>query len=312
MVPLAFIAAVLALGCSSPSKDTPAPGSGTVTTPVPPAKLPPPPPIVKGGAGDCKTEYAPEPTRDPNPMCKVGGGTVTIGRMVAKVSPFLIDQLEVTNAQVAHYLNATKGDGCEKERECFLIGDGSPGSIRNRELIARAVGGGYSAVPGREQLPAEGVSKKGAELYCAWAGKVLPTDAMWVVAAAVDAGGKQTKFPWGDTNDCSRAKCLKPTSDNRPPDSEPLMVGTYDGTQGHGDGRSPWGALDMAGNVAEIVADCEYPLVPCKDAPCVDPPPHVAARCLYMAHGGSVQRPEDMAAMYGGRTSSNGFRCALR
>ena len=40
--------------------------------------LPPPAPTIRPG-GDCKTEYAPRPTRDPNPMCKVDGGTFEMG-----------------------------------------------------------------------------------------------------------------------------------------------------------------------------------------------------------------------------------------
>ena len=325
---LALLAAVLALGCGGSSKDTPAPapapgsGTGAPAKPSPPRgepTSPAPPPIVKSGKGDCKTQYAPSPKRDPNPMCKVAGGTVTIGKMVAKVSPFLIDQLEVTNAQVAHYLNATKGEDCAK-RDCFAIGDGSPGSIRNKEYIARSAGGDlFAVVEGKQQLPAQYVTKRGAELYCAWAGKMLPTDVMWVAAAALDASGKQLRYPWGDAFDGKRARCALEacpdspwTKDQDPTDSLPAPVGTYDGSNGHGDGRATSGALDMAGNVAEIVADCEHPESPCKDGPCVDPEPHLTTPCLYEAFGGALQNPDDLITTSRGRSGTAGFRCAKR
>src|SRR3569623_1955650 len=58
-------------------------GSAAATTAGDPTKgeptTPPPPPTIKpGGKGDCKTDYAPRPKRDPNPMCRLTGGTFTM------------------------------------------------------------------------------------------------------------------------------------------------------------------------------------------------------------------------------------------
>jgi formylglycine-generating enzyme required for sulfatase activity len=87
-------------------------------------KAPPPPPtVVKQTKGDCKTDYAPRPARDPNPMCKVEGGTFVMGddkdespnlkpAHAVKVAPFYIDEFEVTVAQVAFYLNTVKNNDC--------------------------------------------------------------------------------------------------------------------------------------------------------------------------------------------------------
>jgi len=313
-----IVVALALVGCWNKSNDKHENGAGTNVAAddgKDEPKDPPPAPTVKaGGKGDCKTDYAPRPKRDPNPMCKIDGGTFTMGydneHVEVKLSPYYLDEFEVTVAQVAHYLKATRADdGCapsNMQQSCFLVSNSSP--------IQKQPDGSYKISPGADRLPFDVASREGAMRYCEWAGKQLPTEAQWEFAARHDPkSGKDLVFPWGDEFDGRRARCDDDKCPGGASNTNPVDVGNYDGTNSLGDGRSPWGIYNMAGNAAELVSDCGAPYGACQ-GPCVDPkrttPTRPERPCEVTVRGGASQGEQQLRTFNRATMSDGGFRCA--
>jgi formylglycine-generating enzyme required for sulfatase activity len=162
----------------------------------------------------------------------VPGGTFMMGDASAQpderpahpvaVSPFFIDLTEVTRGAYAH---------------CVAAGACTAASTYPDE--------------GGDDTPVVGVDWHQATAYCTFAGGRLPTEAEWEKAAR---GTDARTYPWGNELDCARGNfgnwrgegyCAGAVT----APGHPVRVGSTPA------GASPYGALDMAGNVWEWVAD---------------------------------------------------------
>ena len=157
---------------------------------------------------------------------------------IVYLDSYWLDQTEVTNAMFAAFLNeaATETSLAEKWMDINSL------DLKKVMRIHR-VENAWQVDPGFEDFPAIEIFWEGAQAYCDWAGRRLPTEAEWEKAASWDDRNKRKRiYPWGDTLDCQFANyssCVK----------NPTAVGSYES------GKSPYGAYDMAGNVWEWVED---------------------------------------------------------
>jgi formylglycine-generating enzyme required for sulfatase activity len=151
--------------------------------------------------------------------CKLGAFEAEAPRHTVTLDGFWIDRLEVTNAQ---YALCVEAGACQRGR---LADDPA-----------------YNA----EDYPAAGIPWQAAVGYCAWAGGRLPSEAEWEVAAR---GAEGYAYPWGDAFDCAGGNFWDPVAGCDDGYPKPAPVGSFP------DGISWCGALDLAGNAWEWVAD---------------------------------------------------------
>jgi formylglycine-generating enzyme required for sulfatase activity len=134
-----------------------------------------------------------------------------------QVAPFYIDKYPVTNAQFKTFLEATHY--APKDVINFLR-DWKNGMFPQ----------------GWDNRPVTWVSLEDARAYAAWAGKRLPHEWEWQMAAQ---GTDGRAYPWGDQWQAANM----PT-----PDTGRSMRGP-DPVDAHPQGASPYGVMDMTGNV---------------------------------------------------------------
>lgn len=206
------------------------------------------------------------------------------------LSAFFINRYEVTNARFAAFVAAT-GYQTEAEKRGVEKADG----ISWRQPH----GPGAVAAPSH---PVVYVSWRDAEAYCAWRGGRLPTEAEWEKSAR---GPDGRLWPWGAAFAAGRAN----------------VWGAEDGYAGLAPvgsfpaGASPYGALDLAGNVWEWCADW-YDADYYATAPTQDPQGPATGRFKVLRGGSWINRGPTLRSINRfevlpvERSPYIGFRCA--
>jgi formylglycine-generating enzyme required for sulfatase activity len=154
------------------------------------------------------------------------------------------------------------------------------------------------AVPSRADeapldYPVVNVTFDDAQAFCRWAGKRLPTAEEWEKAAR---GAEGRVYPWGDALDYERA--------NIPKDKAAANSAVLASATGYESGKSPYGALNMLGNVwewvdarAEAPEGDEFELYRRKEFPDLHPPLS-RTEPYYQIRGGSYKYlPPDPARL---------------
>lgn len=172
-----------------------------------------------------------------------------------RVAPFRIARAPVTNAEFAAFVE----DGGYQQRRWWSYAGWvwKTKAGAQHPLYWRRDGQGWwrrhfdTWVPLETHAPVVHVTWYEAEAYCNWAGRRLPTEAEWELAAATAPSqgldGRKRRYPWGDALPTPAQANLDARSGGC------LDVGALPA------GDSGWGCRQMAGNVWEWTADAFYP-----------------------------------------------------
>ncbi len=232
--------------------------------------------------------------RCPDGFVFVPGGTFQMGstsddkdaepdekpQMEVTLRPYCLGRTEVTVDQYTRCVNGPGNVGGKPPSPVPSNGDAPPLSAVSTCSPASNVVVSFGLKPvdvlfwskfcnaGRKEVgshPINCVDFQQAETYCTWAGGRLPTEAEWEFAAR---GKEGRKYPWGNEppgaellNACG-AECAANGPELGRRDKKSMFSGD-DGAKStasvgsYPKGASPFGALDMAGNVWEWTSD-EY------------------------------------------------------
>jgi formylglycine-generating enzyme required for sulfatase activity len=144
-----------------------------------------------------------------------------VSNRITRIDSFLIDKYPVTNAQYYEFLQST---GYRPVDTARYLRHWDMGIFRQ----------------GQENYPVVNVSLEDMRAYAKWAGKRLPTEAEWQLAAQ---GPDKRVWPWG--NEFHGTSCNNVFGKATPVDAFPK-------------GASQYGVMDLVGNVWQVMNDMYF------------------------------------------------------
>jgi serine/threonine-protein kinase len=324
----AAVAPTLTLAPTVAAATVPPPASPTALPLASPTPAPPTPTVV--------SETRRVAAIDAMPMVHIPAGYFLLGAADADsrakddekpqqkiyLDAFWIDRMDVSVAQFQDFVTAT-GYQTDAEKGCCEKEFAKQGGRVYAPIEVWAYGASWLYPEGptatadgglaSPQRPVVQVSWNDAKAYCAWAGRRLPTEAEWEKAAR---GTEGLTYPWGKIFDPKRLNycdesCVATWHDRNYDDTyaRTSPVGYFPA------GASPFGVLDMAGNVWQWVNDFYdfrgYYRFPTANPPGVESgPTHVLRGGSWIDTADRVRTTARSSQVPDARDDVSGFRCA--
>lgn len=248
----------------------------------------------------CSEGYGEEPG-----SCTAGMAEDSYPQHPVTISPFRMEVTEVSFSQFMAFMNSpSMGPGSHRSgcngQACMATQSDSATSYVAFDNNS------YSVPSVVADLPMVEVTWFGAKSYCEAIGRRLPTEAEWERAARGDSG---IIYPWGNDWDATRA-----WTNRSAPDA--AAEGGAQPVTSFALGASPYGVLNMAGNVAEWVSDWYDPRAYFSVSPTTVDPVGPPLGDEKVTRGGSwdvspffARTPHRQSLRPGQGAPSVGFRC---